>query len=126
MSIKHRNFLERYTMAEMPPVRVHTTWKKPLVVLRDTLPEDQGAKLIVALASLTPEQIDTFTQALQQPDQAIARLTAPTPQAGSAVPPALDRPVPYSIAGLMERVLDIAQVEPARARDLLQRALKLG
>ena len=86
--------------------------------------------ILSALANLTPEQTATLGTLLQNPG-AIAAAASGTPATSikTELPQQqtlLGRPVPSSIAPLVGRILDLGMVELGRARDVLQRALKLG
>ena len=93
-------------MAETEVIRVPKSWKGPIMALRDAMPEDAGA---IALMSL----VET-TGATPEPPQA-----PPEPP-----PKLLGRAVPYGIAGLLGQLLDMAQREPGRARELLIRVTR--
>ena len=94
-------------MAETDVIRIPKSWKGPLLALRDAMGEEAGALALASLAAgaTTPE-----------PPQAPAQ--APPP------PMLLGRSVPYGISGLLGKLLDMAQREPSRVREMLIRVTR--
>ena len=94
-------------MAETDVVRVPKSWKGPLLALRDAMGEEAAAAALANLAAgaTTPE-----------PPQAPPQ--APPP------PMLLGRTVPYGIAGVLGKLLDMATTEPARVREILIRVTR--
>ena len=91
-------------MAETEVIRVPKSWKAPLLALRDAMPEESAALALDAL-------VETAGQT--------------TPQAPPEPPPKLlGKVVPYAIAGLLGKILDMAATEPAKARELLIRVTR--
>ena len=90
-------------MAETEVVRIPKSWKGPIMALRDAMPEESAA---LALAALVESAGQT------------------TPEPPQAPPKLLGRPIPYAIAGLLGTILDMAQREPGRARELLLRVTR--
>ncbi|MGF1517918.1 MAG: hypothetical protein ACFCVB_08950 [Nodosilinea sp.] len=109
-------------------MRVPTTWKDSLVVLRDTQPEQQMGDILSALANLTPEQAATLGTLLQNPDAIAAAVSGTPATSGNAELPqqqtVLGRAVPYGLVGLLSRILDVALEDPGRAREVLLRTAK--
>lgn len=98
-------------MAETEVIRIPKSWKGPIMALRDAMPEDAAAAALANLAAgaTTPE-----------PPQAPPQATPPP----EAPPMLLGRAVPYGIAGVLGKLLDMAQREPSRVRELLIRVTR--
>ena len=94
-------------MAETEVIRVPKSWKGPIMALRDAMPEDAAA---IALMSI----VESAGQTTPEPPQA-----PPEPP-----PKLLGKVVPYAIAGLLGKILDMAATEPAKARELLIRVTR--
>lgn len=92
-------------MAETEVVRVPKSWKAPIMALRDAMPEDAAAVALMAL-------VET------------AGATTPEPPQATPPPMLLGRTVPYGIAGVLGKLLDMATTEPARVREILIRVTR--
>lgn len=100
-------------MAETEVVRVPKSWKGPIMALRDAMGEAAGAAALMAL-------VETAGATPQAPPQAPPQATPPP----EAPPMLLGRAVPYAVAGLIGRILDLATTDPARVRELLIRVTR--
>lgn len=98
-------------MAETEVIRIPKSWKGPIMALRDAVGEEAGAAALMAL-------VETAGATTPEPPQAPPQGTPPP----EAPPMLLGKSVPYGISGLLGKLLDMAQREPSRVREILIKA----